>query len=189
MRKLLFIISFIFTFSLTQAQLGNWFKEQKDNHGSEVSFAIDSRNSFVGQVHIEMLGFQLNWKRGENWSYGISYYNNYILGQKNVELDHVGIQSEVLLFKDKDWQFRMSGLMAFGSMQVKQNSSPSDAYIAYENVLSVKRNILEYFYLSGGLGYRLGIYNKQYRDARITAPIYQIGLGLHAAKIWERIKR
>ena len=188
MRYFLTTILLILSFA-SQAQVLDWFRHQRDNNPAEVSFAIDSRNSFVGQVAFKMTGIQLNWKRGDYWSYGISYYNNYLFGNQKVELDHVGIQSEVLLFSDKDWQFRMSALMAFGSMQVTYTEQSSDAYIAYENVLSVKRQVFDYFYLSGGLGFRLGLYNKQYKNARISAPIYQIGLGVNLAKVWQKIKK
>lgn len=180
-------LAFVLTVQL-KAQVKEWFSFQNRHNDPQLTVGIDSRNTFVGSNLTQMLGAQLNWKKGSNWSYGISFYTNSIQNKQAFELDHVGLQSAILLFKSSAWEFKMSGLLAFGSMNWKEEGKDASAYVAYENLAAVKRNILKYFYLSGGIGYRVGLFNPAYKDLHLTRPLYQLGFGLNVDKIFSDIK-
>lgn len=203
-RTLLFsLFSLIFLTSFSQS----FEQELKEalTEKPKFEFRFDSRNSFINQNGVRVIGVKAGIQFDKKLSFGLGYNQLWSKIKKEISVDNNIYQGtigyyyfspyvEYAFYKDEKWQLSIPVQFGLGEsfytyrIAEKRKVLARKFVFSYEPAIAFEYRFLDYFGAGMGVGYRLMIASNKELDEQFTSPVYIFKLKIYFERLWEDIK-
>jgi hypothetical protein len=168
-------------------------------------FKLDSRNAFISNTGVRVLGFKLGLNFADKLSFGLGY--NQLWSQPSNQIRYEGVEYnadvnyyyfspylEYTFYQDRKWEFSIPVQFGLGESWYNFEQGNSNRITArqfvlsYEPAITVQYKFLQYFGVGAGVGYRLMIVPNSSIDEQFTSPVYIFKFKIFFQEIYQDLK-
>jgi hypothetical protein len=168
-------------------------------------FKLDSRNAFISNTGVRVLGFKLGLNFADKLSFGLGY--NQLWSQPSNQIRYEGVEYnadvnyyyfspylEYTFYQDRKWEFSIRVQFGLGESWYNFEQGNSNRITArqfvlsYEPAITVQYKFLQYFGVGAGVGYRLMIVPNSSIDEQFTSPVYIFKFKIFFQEIYQDLK-
>lgn len=169
-------------------------------------FKLDSRNAFISNTGVRVLGFKLGLNFDDKLSFGLGYNQLWSKPKNQLFIEGVNYNAEVnyyyfspyveyTFYRDEKWEFSIPVQFGLGESwyEFERNgnklSRSRNFVVSYEPAITVQYTFLKYFGLGAGVGYRLMIVPNQSIEEQFTSPVYIFKFKIFFQEIYHDLVR
>ncbi len=191
-------------FNLSAQHFENELKEAVKSK-PKLDVRLDSRNSFINQTGVRVVGFKIGFQYDNKLSFGIgynwlwsklknkniNYEGNVVIGELNYR--YFSPYIEYGFYSDKKWELAIPVQFGFGTSyyQIAQPDKirlRQKTVYSYEPAITFQYRLLPYIGVGMGIGYRLMIRGNNQLDEKFTSPVYLFKMKIYFQDLYQDIK-